>query len=341
MKLDTIIENTQIISFDKRITLALFIKNPELRNSKINALKNVNLSDSNLSVLPASFISCSGEFDISGNNFTTLFGCPETVKGKFNCSGNPRLTNLLGGPKSCNGFSAMYLDSLISLEGIAQVPGDVYISNCNNLKSTKGLPDSLKGTLYLRNNGLTSLEGCPKKVVGTVQVTDNKLTSLVGGPEEITLNYYCNNNLLATLEGAPKKLKNGDFNCHNNKLTSFEHAPIMIKGEFNGGYNSVTSLIGIPKEVISLRVDDNKITSLLGIHKMSKFENIKLSSNPIVEGGLGLLLVPGLLSIQAFDCGKFTEAAKIISKYLSKGKSAILECQDELIEAGFEEFAKL
>ncbi len=117
MKLDTLIETSQIVSIDKRLIPSTFKKNPELTKSKIAALKNVDLSEHGYTVLPAQFVSCGGDFDIRGNLLTTLFGCPEIVKGDFKCGENP-LVDLQGGPKSSKSYSLTDMPTLKSLNWI-------------------------------------------------------------------------------------------------------------------------------------------------------------------------------------------------------------------------------
>jgi len=81
----------------------------------------------------------------------------------------------------------------------------------------------------------------------------------------------------------------------------------------------------------------NKLTSLVGIHKIIKScQAIYLSKNPIKESGLGLLLIKDLKCIDSE-----LPALQIIRKYLGKGKRGMIDCQTELIKAGFKDFAKI
>jgi hypothetical protein len=116
------------------------------------------------------------------------------------------------------------------------------------------------------------------------------------------------------LEGAPSSI-GGSFFCDGNKLTTLDGAPSEIGGNFECA--------------------DNKLT-LEGVHKIIKKMNGFFDARTITSGGIGLLLIEGLKFIHsdhpAFD---------IIEEYLGQGKKGLLRCQDELIEAGYEEFAKL
>jgi hypothetical protein len=69
------------------------------------------------------------------------------------------------------------------------------------------------------------------------------------------------------------------------------------------------------------------VTSINGIFLAKK--------NPINECVLGLLKIKKLKKVEIDN----KEVEAIINKYLPEGN--IVECQSELIEAGFDEYAKL
>jgi hypothetical protein len=82
------------------------------------------------------------------------------------------------------------------------------------------------------------------------------------------------------------------------------------------------------------------LKSLKDIHKHIKSIGGKFtaSNNPIESHVLGLLLVKGIKEIQIDN----KEVQNILNKYLpSRGMESVLACQDELIEAGFGDFAQL
>lgn len=143
---------------------------------------------------------------------------------------------------------------------------------------------------------------------------------------------------LRTLEGCPE-IVHSDFRVDSDNLTSFQYAPRIINGDavFSGLH--LQSLEGI-----SDIIDEIHGTISLSLH--------------IKSGGLGLVLIKGLISIHGPNplshdmhggeqgswkngWNKPWEAAvKIINPYLGRPND-IFECQNELIEAGLEEFAKL
>ncbi len=133
-----------------------------------------------------------------------------------------------------------------------------------------------------------------------------------------------------------------EFNCENLGLTSLVGCPEFVAGSFNATNNNLTSLEGAPAHSFGyFDCTKNKITSLKNIHKQIKqlsgiFYGLK---NPIKSHVLGILLVDGCTSFRIDN----TEVSHIISKYLpnDRGRAAMYDCQAELIEAGFEEFAQL
>lgn len=147
--------------------------------------------------------------------------------------------------------------------------------------------------------------------------SDHKLTSLKGAPSSVDGYFACHGNLLTSLKYAPSKISKS-FYCYDNKLTTLEGAPSSIGGEFS--------------------CYKNKLTSLHNIHKQIKFigGSADFQVNPIKSHVLGLLLIDGLKSI--FIGNK--QVQKIIDKHL-KGERDVFACQEELIDAGFEDFAQL
>jgi hypothetical protein len=143
------------------------------------------------------------------------------------------------------------------------------------------------------------------------------LTSLEGSPIKITGNFYCYGNHLDTLKFAPRHI-GGDFWCFKNWLTSLDGAPLFVGGEIDCSHN--------------------KLTSLKGIHKQIKYIGgpADFSDNPIKSHVLGLLKIDKLQSVRLDDI----EVEKIINKHI-KGDRDIFACQEELIEAGYPEFAQL
>lgn len=146
----------------------------------------------------------------------------------------------------------------------------------------------------------------------------------------------------------------------NFDLTGYDthNIPVQIKdmpnGEFNVSENQLTSFENFPKEARYISARGNKFTTLHNIHKYihrvpANF-GLDLCNNPIESSVLGLLLIKDLPSV-SFDNFKggvklnqtLDKVNTIINKYLpnTRGNEAVYECQEELIDAGYEEYAQL
>ena len=165
---------------------------------------------------------------------------------------------------------------------------------------------------------LTSLAGAPSQVNGDFNCTYNELETLEGGPNMVNGSFWCFNNRLVTLKGAPSSV-GGCFYCDDNQLTSLEGVPSHVGGDFN--------------------CQNNELTSLKGIHAQIKEIGGRClaANNPIKSHVLGLLLIKGITNVSLDN----TEVQDILNKHLGKGRAGMLQAQEELIEAGLEEYAKL
>lgn len=155
--------------------------------------------------------------------------------------------------------------------------------------------------------------------------------------EKWDVDFDCQHNHLTSLKGAPKEVNN--FWCSYNSLTSLVGAPRIVNGDFECLENwRLKSLDGIP-EVIhgSFTCESKHITSLKDIHNQLKEvgKDFVMLKTPLKSNILGLLKIKGLKKI-SIDNQKVEE---IINKYLPEGD--LFDCQDELIDAGFGEYAKL
>jgi hypothetical protein len=138
-----------------------------------------------------------------------------------------------------------------------------------------------------------------------------------------------------------------DFSCQSNQLTSLEGCPTSVGGKFSCWRNQITSLEGCPTTVgSSFSCEDNRISSLKDIHKQVKeiHGRFNASQNPIKSHVLGLLLIKGCTKVELMSNNPETKKVQdILNKYLpnDRGHRGLAECQDELIEAGLEEFAQI
>lgn len=173
------------------------------------------------------------------------------------------------------------------------------------------------GGVDCSNENLTSLEGSPCEIKESFYCSGNYLKTLEGGPSVVGRGFYCSNNQLESLKGGPTFVGN-DFTAHNNKLKNLDFAPFSINGH--------------------VCVNQNEIASLHNIHKSIKRINgtFDLVNNPITSNVLGLLLIHGLIEVYLDN----QKLQKIINNHLS-GHRDVFECQEELINANLDDFAKL
>lgn len=175
-------------------------------------------------------------------------------------------------------------------------------------------PEYTTGNFSCDDKNLTSLEGSPGIVYGNFYCYYNNFSSLEGGPLG-TVDFICYSSHLKSLKGAPHQVRN--FDVEDNELTSLDHAPKKVDGDFNCRRNKLTSLHNIHKQ----------ISSIGGI--------FSAEYNPIKSDILGLLKIKNLICIHLDD----DKIDGIINKYLPEGD--LIACQQELIEAGLEEYAQL
>ena len=162
------------------------------------------------------------------------------------------------------------------------------------------------------------------------------ITSLKGCPDDVN-NFFVQNNLIDSLEFFPKNVQ-GHINLSGNKITSFKGLPRLTMGALRIAYNPITSFDGCPKDIGgNLNIANTKITSFHNIHKFINSINgvIYAYGCDIKDSMLGLLKIQGLTSIGIDD----DDLSAILKSYIGTGD--ILACQQELIDKGYEDFAKL
>jgi len=111
----------------------------------------------------------------------------------------------------------------------------------------------------------------------------------------------------------------GGFYCAYNELTSLEGAPSHVDGYFNCSVNELTSLKDVHKHITEIR------------------GNFYAVNNPIKSHVLGLLLIKGVTRVYLDN----KQVEEILNRHFGKGRAGMLMAQEELIEAGLEEFAQL
>ena len=141
------------------------------------------------------------------------------------------------------------------------------------------------------------------KVTGTFDCNYGNITSLIGAPESVGV-------------GCAGIYTGGGFSCHSTMVSSLQGAPQYVNGSF--------SCYG------------TNIISLTGVDKIIKQINGRFLCSADVTHLLGLLLIKGITS---FNIDAHGPIDKIFNKYVGTGD--ILSAQDELIDAGFIDQARL
>jgi hypothetical protein len=183
------------------------------------------------------------------------------------------------------------------------------------------------------------------KITGTFYSSGrSSLRSIEGGPSVVGVNFYCSHcSLLTSLEGGPSEVI-GDFFCYKcSSITSLKGAPPTVGHHFDcSDCTSLTSLEGAPLTV-GTEINLNgcrALTSLQGIGKQYFLSGKKIYLNrctKLSSNMLGLILIKKL-EYAYFDVNN--EIEEIINRHNRDNKD-IIDCKEELISAGYKEYAKL
>lgn len=179
-------------------------------------------------------------------------------------------------------------------------------------------------------------------------------------------NFIVNDSKLKTLDNFPDEVE-GNLNLKGNDITSLKGCPKIVGGTlFIGACDKITSLEGISEELGALNIRRCRgLKSLHNIHKyIKKFNYTANVVNQNVLGGtimigpeaecfleeavLGIFLIPGINRVKA-GIGNISNSYAtfgpwtIINHHLmnSSGEDSMYDCQEELYNDGFKEFAKL
>lgn len=172
------------------------------------------------------------------------------------------------------------------------------------------------------NKGLTSLTDFDlSEIVNSINVSGNSLSNLEGCPTVLkgSLN-VSRNKVPLSLKGCPKKIGR-DLNLSNCELLDLDELPLIIGNQLTLWNSKITSLEGIGKRYVR------------------SCKHIDLQRCDYLKSNiLGLLTVKKLIDI---DCDRESQPLRIISRAILSGDHDIMEVREELIQAGFKEFAKL
>jgi hypothetical protein len=149
---------------------------------------------------------------------------------------------------------------------------------------------------------------------------------------------------ITSLNGCPSTVPNNFSVDRNNNLTSLVGGPTVVGGYYSAEWCSLDSLTGIPNKIGGvLYLSNNLLTSLRDIRNLKEMNGeICVGSCPITSHILGVFFIKGCTSIYAYDVNnEFGAAAEIVNCHIKQGKSGLLPCTKELIEAGLDSFAQI
>jgi len=301
-----------------------------------------------------------GNLSLKNLGLTSLLGCPKYVSGKFDCSDN-KLETLEGAPQEVGNFYCDH-NGLISLKGGPRKVKENFDCSHNKLKILEGAPEFVGYSFICNNNELKTLEGAPKQVGYAFDCSHNHLQTLKGAPREVGFCFFCDFNELKTLEGGPIKVKNA-YSCTNNELVSLNGSPRVIGEDFYCSWNKLTSLEGCPHTIRgSLCCEENKLLTTLeggprfvggnvlfnGCTNLISLQNIHLHFQKVggmfyFNGAGHKTSILGLLLIQSLEGVIFDNeiVTNILNQYIETRNRDLLACALELVEAGYDEQAKL
>ena len=229
--------------------------------------------------------------------------------------------------------------------------GNIHYVNDEKLKSFNGVQitkDRIESIRIQKCPNFSSFEGLPNTINGYIDCSKNRnLTSLKGIPQKGITHLFVASCDLKNLDWCPNTI-NGDFDCSGNyELNSLKGVPQTGVNNLYFPHCNITSLEGLPRQIGgALLFYKNPITSLKGIHKIvNEIKGELAVPQSVISNILGVLKIRNVDTFRfgaPFESNVKTEISDIINKYLPNPNSdQIIDCQNELIEAGFEEYAEL
>jgi hypothetical protein len=177
-------------------------------------------------------------------------------------------------------------------------------------------------------------------VTGSVRLLNTHVNKLPVKFGKVTRNFSCGNRNLTSLEGAPHWV-GGSFFCDNNALKSLEYAPGHVEVDFVCESNLLTDLTHMPAFVgAAFWCYDNPLHSLNGfdahVHVGGEFWCTYTSDLPLLR----CLQVTGLITLSDHTVIAPPPVSDILDKYQPLGKKGMLNCANELKQAGYSRNAR-
>lgn len=231
--------------------------------------KLLNLGDSGLEKLDKMVI------DWLDNNVGSGKWYVDESNGKINVDGSVNIYQ---------GYSSTKMTELPAGVDFGGVTGSFSIKA--DLKSLRGFPEKIGGSLDISSNSLENLSGCTQEIGGAFNCSNNALTSLEGGPKKVNGDYNCRANELDSLKGCPEEADS--FNCSNNRLQTLEGGPKRVQKSFDASGNYLSTLEGFPSDFDGWRVDvkNNNLWTAEGIDITGSSKTLEAKKNLYPESVL-------------------------------------------------------
>lgn len=160
----------------------------------------------------------------------------------------------------------------------------------------------------------------------------------------VSENFNLTSSKLTSLEGCPKLIGRDCLIAigTGSNINSFKGCPQRAKlFKYTDRHNKYSSLEGICRRADTFRLYINGLTSYHNVHKWIDSFRLLEMSEYVKESILGFVLVKeaGTL-VRKFDDSPLDRAIEIVDNHTGE-YGDVLECQEELINSGFKEYARL
>ncbi len=310
--------------------------------------------------LPVTFKEITGNVTIVASRLETLAGLPQTINGDLEMN-KVKVLDWTGCPAIVKG--SVHLESSIvngfGGDALREVGKGVYL-DYSVIESLKGFPPLVRGALSLRSSSVKSLEGLENThVMGNFSLQEVKnVTNLRGIPKRIEGDLILTKmEMLKTFDGIGEV--GGKIDAAGLGIVSLVGLPQTINGSLSiNSCPKLTSIEGIPSTIKGdLTLDCDHIATLGHIHKhlkyiggtfiiasATKWNSTTYTYDLKLSRVLGLAMIRGLKRVDfARGSGSNSPArtAEAIINLVIAGDIDIHEAQEQLIDAGFGNMARL
>lgn len=317
--------------------------------------------------LPVNFKSVTGSVSLVGALLKTLEGLPDEINGDLNISAL-KLDSVDGFPMKVHGdchLGAITVKSTLSSSRLAHVEGDLII-NSYDAPTFAGLPGYVGGDFIVTDSkNLESLSGMPREIGGNCQFSIKKLRSLRGMAKKVGGDFdIAGSTAIDSIAGLGEVGGSIRIIVHGQKF-SFSDLPRKINGSLTvqtAGAFPIESLDGFPDEVngdINMALAylktpgkfNKHIKKMNGVLRIGPFAGgynqdasksypligANLLSIPLIKGIKEVYIQPGGGAITGNQIRQITS---MINRCI-QGDIDIHELQEQLIDAGFTQYARL